>query len=45
VTMSAAALDLFGPGVRQAVSGSAVITVAAVVTAVATAHLRWKGLA
>jgi hypothetical protein len=43
--MSAAALDLFGPGVRQAVSGSAVITVAAVVTAVATAHLRWKGLA
>jgi hypothetical protein len=45
VTMSAAALDLFGPGVRQAVSNSAIITVAAVVVVVATAHLRWKAVA
>jgi hypothetical protein len=43
--MSAAALDLFGPGVRQAVSNSAIITVAAVVVVVATAHLRWKAVA
>jgi hypothetical protein len=45
VTMSASsALNLFGPGVRQAVTGSAVVTVAALTIVVATAHLRWKGI-
>jgi hypothetical protein len=42
--MSASALDLFGPSVRQAVTGSAVVTVAALTIVVATAHLRWKAL-
>lgn len=43
-TMWASALDVFGPGVRQAVTGSAVVTVAALTIVVATAHLRWKAL-
>jgi len=45
VTMSMAALDIFGPSIRDTVTGSGVITLAALVVVVATAHLRWKALA
>lgn len=43
--MSLSAVDLFGPGAQAAVNASGLITVAALGIGVATAQLRWKGLA
>lgn len=43
--MSLGAVDLFGTGFRSFVTGSALMTVAALCVVVASAHLRWKALA
>lgn len=43
--MAAAAAAQFAPGLRLAVAGSGIVTVAALGAVVATARLRWKALA